>query len=128
MMKVIYLAGPINGCSDSECKDWRNKVKYSVQDWGYDILDPMRRDYRDAELENIASIVEGDKKDVASCDILLANCVKPSFGTSMEIMLAKQLGKKVLIITKYSSPWLYYHADLVVGNVEEAINYLMRDI
>lgn len=24
---TVYLAGPINGCSDDECKDWRNYVK-----------------------------------------------------------------------------------------------------
>lgn len=23
MSKKVYLCGPINGCTDSECKDWR---------------------------------------------------------------------------------------------------------
>ena len=39
---VVYLCGPIQDCTDSECKDWRiaatAKFPHS--------LDPMRRDYR----------------------------------------------------------------------------------
>ena len=26
-MKTVYLCGPINGCTDSECRDWREYVK-----------------------------------------------------------------------------------------------------
>ena len=27
---VIYLAGPINGCTDSQCRDWREAVKLAL--------------------------------------------------------------------------------------------------
>jgi hypothetical protein len=57
---LVYLAGAINGCTDDECKDWRELVKSII---GVEkTLDPMRRDYRGVELDCINEIVEGDKK------------------------------------------------------------------
>ena len=29
----VYLAGPINGCSDAEANDWRNEI---IEDFEYD--------------------------------------------------------------------------------------------
>ncbi len=108
----VYLCGPINGCSDSECNDWRSEAK---KHWP-DTLDPMRRDYRGREVECFIEIVDLDKRDVIDCDVVLANCPKPSVGTSMEIFFAWQLGKRIICIvpdkTK-ASPWLRYHAQLV---------------
>jgi len=40
----IYLAGGINGLSDQECREWREKAKGLLP--GHAILDPMDRDYR----------------------------------------------------------------------------------
>ena len=56
-MKTIYLCGPINGCTNSECLDWRESVKT----WGFKTLDPMRRDYRDKDEDCVKEIVELDK-------------------------------------------------------------------
>jgi hypothetical protein len=41
----VYLCGPINGCTDSECIDWRAAAKKRLSD----TIDPMRRDYRGRE-------------------------------------------------------------------------------
>lgn len=119
-MSKIYLAGPINGCTDAEANDWRSAAKKLHSD----VLDPMDRDYRGKESENVASIVEGDKDDIAVCDAVLVYFEKPSVGTSMEVFFAWQLGKPVVIVNrsgKPPSPWLVYHSSTVVGSIEEAI-------
>ena len=43
---TIYLAGPINGCSDDECNNWRDSF-IKKMDGDYEFRNPMMRDYRD---------------------------------------------------------------------------------
>lgn len=115
----IYLCGPINGCSDSECNSWRDEARLHFSD----TLDPMRRDYRGREGDCVNEIVELDKKDVDDCDIVLANCPKPSYGTSMEIMYAYMTGKSVVSVVPdlaKTSPWLIYHSTVVIESLEDA--------
>jgi hypothetical protein len=118
---LVYLCGPINGCTDAECKDWRSYAKSHLTN----TLDPMRRDYRGREAESVNEIVELDKRDVAACDVILANCPKPSVGTSMEIFLAWQMSKIVVAVAQEPvSPWLRYHSTKIVGTIKEAIDWL----
>ena len=120
-MKSIYLCGPINGCTDQECRDWREYVKAR---WGGKCIDPMVRDYRGREAEAYREIVELDKIDVAEADILLVNYDKPSVGTSMEIIYAWQLGKRVIVVCREGvaiSPWLRYHAHHLARSFDEAL-------
>jgi nucleoside 2-deoxyribosyltransferase len=117
----VYLCGPINGCTDAECNDWRSYAKSRLPD----TLDPMRRDYRGREVESVNEIVELDKRDVAASDVILANCPKPSVGTSMEIFLAWQQGKIVVAVAQEPvSPWLRYHSTKIVPTIKEAIDWL----
>lgn len=115
----VYLCGPINGCTDSECKDWREFVK----SWGIPTVDPMERDYRGKEDECFAEIVELDKRDIDMCDVVLVNYDKPSVGTSMEILYAWERGKRVIVVrnpqTKIS-PWLKYHAHSICASFADA--------
>lgn len=42
-MELVYLVGPITGCSYDECTDWRKSVKEDLEDTGlYKCLTPMR--------------------------------------------------------------------------------------
>lgn len=86
-MYKLYLAGPINGCTDEECSGWREKVKKELSD-KYEIFDPFKRDYRGVENIHYKQIVEEDLDDIIKCDIMLANCFKPSAGTSGEVVYA----------------------------------------
>lgn len=118
---LVYLCGPINGCTDAECNDWRAYAKSRLPD----TLDPMRRDYRGREAESVNEIVELDKIDVQECDAVIANCPKPSVGTSMEVFYAWQLGKTIAVIAPEPvSPWLRYHSTKVFGTIKEAIDWL----
>lgn len=118
-MKIIYLCGPINGCTNSECSDWRESVKT----WGFKTLDPMRRDYRGKEQDCVKEIVELDKIDVVNSDIILVNYVKPSVGTSMEILYAFERGKLIIVVSDKNttiSPWVKYHSQFIVNSFKEA--------
>jgi nucleoside 2-deoxyribosyltransferase len=125
-MKTVYLCGPINGCTDAECTDWREFAKVNLT---CDTLDPMARDYRGRELEPgiAAEIVENDKADIDKSDILLVNYTKPSVGTSMEILWAWLAHKPVIIVCEPSavlSPWLIYHSTKTVHSMREACDWL----
>lgn len=110
----IYLAGPINGCTDSEANDWRSDAKTHFPD----TLDPMARDYRGKEAEAVNDIVEGDKADIDNCDAMLVWFEKPSVGTSMEVLYAWERKKQVVTVNmsgKPISPWLAYHSTVVTS-------------
>lgn len=116
----IYLAGPINGCTDEEANGWRSKVK----ELHSDVLDPMARDYRGKEAESVNDIVEGDKNDIEACDGVLVWYEKPSVGTSMEILYAWEHSRIVVIVDRSEkplSPWLVYHSDDQVKTIEDAL-------
>jgi len=119
----VYLCGPINGCTDEECKDWREAVKVRLPD----TLDPMRRDYRGREAECADEIVEGDKEDIDSCDVLLVNYDKPSVGTSMEVYHAWLRDTPVVVVCRPEaviSPWLRYHSTKFVHSFDDAIAWI----
>lgn len=123
----LYLAGAIMGCTDEECKDWREYVKSLVGE--ENTLDPMRRDYRGRELDCIDEIVEGDKVDIDISTHLLVQFDKPSVGTSMEILYAWERKKPVVVVTSQGiklSPWLIYHSNKVYYSFKEAIDYIIK--
>ena len=123
---TAYLAGPINDCTDEDCKDWRERMKTEMPEVNF--LDPMRRDYRDFETEETAiEIVENDKKDIDDSDVILVYHDRPSVGTSMEVLYAFERDMFVLTIActgKPLSPWILYHSTKIVKSLEEAIEVL----
>lgn len=118
---VVYLGGPINGCTDEEAHGWREDVKGILKATGCGWLDPMDRDYRGREMEpGIAEkIVRGDLEDINQCDVLFMSCPKPSVGTAMEIFYGWQQTKEVIAVVpegSVPSPWLVVHADVRYGS------------
>lgn len=119
----VYLCGGINGLSDDRCRTWREYAKERLK---CETLDPMRRDYRGIEDQNVAAIVDGDKADIDACDVLLVNAVRPSWGTAMEVLYAWERGKpSYCVVGEPISPWLRYHAMMISGDINvliQAIN------
>lgn len=122
---LVYLCGGINGLTDSQCIDWRERAKQLLN---CDTLDPMRRDYRGVEADNVSAIVENDLIDLTSCTHVLVNASRPSWGTAMEIVYAHQKKRKVVAFVDGGrvSPWLAYHCMCVVNTLEEACGALVR--
>lgn len=132
-MLKVYLCGPINACTDSEAKDWRAIASDLLLKLGLRVLDPMDRDYRGRELEpGIAKeIVENDKLDLDACSALIVYYHKPSVGTSMEILYAKERGRIVALIdtsTAPLSPWLVYHSTKIFKSIQEACEWLAPEL
>jgi hypothetical protein len=121
MTGSIYLCGPINGCTDAECKDWRAAVNAL---WGGPVIDPMRRDYRGREGDFVRDIVELDKIDIMSAAALIVSFDKPSVGASMEMLFAFERGKLIVVVARPDaviSPWLRYHSHRIVHSYEDAV-------
>lgn len=131
----LYLAGPINACSDDEVTGWREQVKTQLHSdlasWlSVEIVDPADRDFRGVENETHKTIVEGDKADIYGCDAVLAYCWQPSYGTAMEILYAWECGIPVYAVVpadKPISPWVQYHSARVGRNLYASVVLLMGD-
>ena len=123
--KVVYLSRPMMDCTDEECKDWREEAKQLLN---CATRDPVAlRDYRGREHEGIAEVVEDDKADIDGCEFVLVNYIKPSVGTSMEILYAWERGKKVVLVAPRDivlSPWLMYHSHHIFFELQDAITYI----
>jgi len=127
-MKTIYLSGPIMDEHDGAARDWRESAKLILAG-DFLLLDPMRRSFRDKEIDSANEIVEFDLQDVRDADIILVNYNKPSIGTSMEVFHASHdLGKFVVAFSPFtfkdSSPWMIKYCTKIVPNLEDACSYL----
>jgi nucleoside 2-deoxyribosyltransferase len=123
-MLTLYLAGPINGCTDSEALDWRNAATQALSE-SYKIKSPMDRDYRGREDDNVDAIVYGDLRDIRDADVLLVNAERPSWGTAMETFYAHREKRYVVVVCPGSvSPWLRFHSAVVCASWDEAFAHL----
>ena len=109
-MKTIYLCGPIMDEQGGVAREWRKTVAKKLGP-AFTLLDPMRRNFKDREVDSANEIVEFDLQDIRNADLLLVNYNKPSIGTAMEVFYASHhLGKFVVAFSpftfKESSPWM----------------------
>ena len=126
--KKVYLSGPIMDEHEGAARAWRELAK-KVLGKDFLLLDPMRRNFKDREVDSANEIVEFDLQDVRDADILLVNYNKPSIGTAMEVFYASQnLGKFVVAFSPYSfkdsSPWMVRYCTKILPDLESAMTYL----
>ncbi len=128
--KKIYLCGPIMDCHTGEMKDWRTRAKERLAG-RFILLDPMRRSFRDNEIDSANEIVEFDLQDIRDADLLLVNYSKPSVGTSMEVFYASHDLRKFVIAFsplefKNCSPWMARFCTKIMPELDSAIDYIER--
>jgi len=116
--------------SGEEAKDWRTRAKEKLAG-KFILLDPMRRNFRDREIDSANEIVEFDLQDVRDADILLVNYSKPSIGTSMEVFYASyNLGKFVIAFSPFEfescSPWMVRFCTKILPSLDDAIAYVEK--
>lgn len=128
--KRIYLCGPIMDCSGDEGKSWRQHAKERLAG-KFVLLDPMRRNFRDRQIDSANEIVEFDLQDIRDADIVLVNYCKASIGTAMEVFYASHnLGKFVIGFSPFTfedmSPWMARFCTKVLPSLDDAMDYVER--
>ena len=126
----MYLCGPIMDCAVGESKDWRTRAKERLAG-RFLLLDPMRRSFRDNEVDSSNEIVEFDLQDIRDADLILVNYSKASVGTSMEVFYASHdLGKFVIAFSPLSfkdcSPWMARLCTKILPDLDVALTYIER--
>ena len=109
-------------------KTWRERATEQLKN-DFVILDPMRRNFKDREVDSANEIVEFDLQDVRDADMLLVNYNKTSIGTSMEVFYAAHdLGKFIVAFSPYPfkecSPWMVRYCTKILPTFEEAVQYI----
>ena len=126
--RVVYLCGPIMDCSRQESVVWRELAKKLFSE-RFVLLDPMRRNFKDREVDSANEIVSFDLQDIADCDIVLANYCKPSIGMAMEVFHASyNLGKFVIAFSPFPyqecNPWMVRFCTKILKDLESAVAYI----
>jgi nucleoside 2-deoxyribosyltransferase len=130
MVKKLYLSGPIMDEHEGTAREWREIAKRLLSG-EFVMLDPMRRNFKDREVDSANEIVRFDLQDVDDADLILVNYNKPSIGTSMEVFHASHnLGKFVVAFSPFEfkdcSPWMVKYCTKILPTLEEAIEYISR--
>ena len=128
LSKRIYLCGPIMDETADNAVEWRQSAHEKLGD-NFIILDPMRRNFKDREVDSANEIVEFDLQDVRDADIVLVNYSKNSIGTSMEVFYASNELKKFVVafspfLFKECSPWMVRFCTKILPSLEDAIEYI----
>jgi nucleoside 2-deoxyribosyltransferase len=143
---TVYLAGPIDGCDDLETFGWRREATALLAP-DFDALDPTRSlilgpdgtrrvDAGETgvvpQADACRFIVDQDLRDIQACDVLLARCTRPSFGTPMEIFRAFMQGKVVVLWRDALpdlppwSPWLVCHSHARLPSLPAAVELVKK--
>ncbi|MBL7077740.1 MAG: nucleoside 2-deoxyribosyltransferase [Kiritimatiellae bacterium] len=128
-MKKIYLCGPIMDEVDGQAREWRQSAIEQLNGH-FKLLDPMRRNFKDREVDSANEIVEFDLQDVREANIILVNYSKPSIGTAMEVFYAShQLGKFVVAFSPFDfqncNPWMVRFCTKILPSLDEATTYIL---
>jgi len=128
-MKKIYLCGPIMDEHAGKARAWRAAAKKRLGR-KFALLDPMRRNFKDREVDSANEIVEFDLQDVRDADILLVNYNKPSIGSAMEVFYASHdLNKFVIAFSPFDfkncNPWMVKYCTKILPSLEEAVRYIL---
>ena len=126
--RKIYLCGPIMDEHEGHARAWRELAKRRLQS-SFTLLDPMRRNFKDREVDSANEIVEFDLQDIRNADILLVNYSKPSIGTAMEVFYAANNLQKFVVAFapfdfKNCSPWMVRYCTKILPSLDAAVDYI----
>ena len=111
MKDQVYLAGPMEDCSEDHMTGWRQLTANALKLSDINSLDPTRRvsfhDQLGENLENVTKtmntckrIFKQDLQDIAESKVVLADVRRSSgrgTGTSMELMFAHTKNKIIIL-------------------------------
>lgn len=133
---LVYLAGPIGGCTYHGCTEWREEVAKQLNRDTIHCLSPMRgKDFLCNEkaidaidyehpLATAKGIISRDFNDTTRADVLLVNLMgteKVSIGTVMEIAWAYD--RRIPIVCLIEEKNVHQHKMLM-----QAVNFVTTDL
>ena len=132
MKKFVYLAGPIEGCTNHEINQWRQKCYTGFNDFIVGV-NPYRAEREADDPEARKRIVMKNYMDTKSCDLVFAylpkeiNARRHSYGTTFEIAWGYSMQKPVVIVSDdvrvHDHP-LMDMSGALFWDLEEAIDYV----
>jgi hypothetical protein len=114
---------------------WYIQDLYSfLRSKGFDVLDHIMhpemnysaiKDFRRRKKLS-SKIVEHDLDYIRQVDVLVVIAKKPSFGTGIEVFIAKKHKKKIILLAKdpIPTPWLVNFSDYIVTTQERLVSLL----
>lgn len=146
MNKLVYLAGPITGCSYDGCTNWREHAINSLRSWGIFGLSPMRAkeylkdekaitgSYEDKVMSCSRGITARDRFDTFRCDVIIVNFLgakKVSIGTVMEVAWADANRTPIIVVMEkegnpHDHPMINEVTGFRVETLEEALSVAIR--
>lgn len=109
------------------------QIQSFLRDHGFSVIDQTTAwmDYTGVEdfrgrPDLVERIVNRDLDAVRETDVVVAVCEAPSFGTAIEMFVAKQLGKKVVLFSEKAvrSPWPVKFSDHTAANTRGLLKIL----
>ena len=113
------------------------KELYAIlKDKGFDTIDHILEknmdyshinDFR-CKPELSKNIVEHDLKHVSMADILVVIAHSPSYGTGMEMVIAKNNCKQIILLASdvLPTPWPVYFSDFILNDEQELFQLLSK--
>jgi len=82
-------------------------------------------DFRERR-ELVERIVKRDLEAVEEADVVVAICEAPSFGTAVEMFVAKQMGKRIVLFSRkpVRSPWPVKFSDRSATSMRDLLEIL----
>jgi len=124
------ICGPIGGKGVSEIR----RLQSFLKEEGFDIIDQIFyddysqiEDFRDKK-DLAKNIIKHDLELIEESDTVVAFFDRPSYGVAIEMYVAKQMGKKVVFMSKrrVPSPWPIALSDVIVYDEKQLIS-ILRD-
>ena len=114
--------------SSGFAREWRGIAAKKLGK-SFILLNPMRRNFKDREVDSANEIVEFDLQDIRNADILLVNYSKPSIGTAMEVFYAANNLRKFVVAFspfdfKNCSPWMVRFCTKILPDLDLACKYI----
>lgn len=138
-VKQVYLAGGIQGLSFEQATSWRETATgllapefeaispVTLEGVIYKSLSGGKMPKHESELVYTAPacnyIVEKDLRAIRKSVALLVNVSTPSWGTAMEIIMAKRIYNKMIVTfgkKDMRSPWVLNHSHMNCDTIEDA--------
>lgn len=149
MPKLVYLAGPISGCTYDGAMDWRNAAARVLEDAGIIALSPMRgkayldipgqridgqpEAYRGVPLSAAKGIVTRDRWDCQRADVILMylkGAERISIGSMIEMGWADSARVPVVLVLEpgnvHEHAMLVQLAGFVVETLDEALHVVIQ--